>query len=217
MKCLISGFEPFGNEATNPSWDAICRLPDQVGKMELIKTEIPTVFGECFIKIQEAIATHKPDFIVCVGQAGGSAAMRVEKIAINLMDARIPDNAGNQPIDQPIIEDGATAYFSTLPVRNMVMAMRDAGIPAELSYSAGTFVCNDVMYRLLAHTKDNTCLAGFIHVPYACHQVIQKGSNMASMDLTTMTKGLVLALETIAMVGISSIVNHPQQSLGTIE
>ena len=149
MKILITGFNPFGGESTNPAFEAVKLLPDTIKEAQIIKLEIPTEFKRAGKVLQDGIETNKPDVVVCIGQAGGRSAITPEKVAINLMDGRIPDNAGYQPVDTPVREDGPTAYFASLPVKAMVETIREAGIPAFLSYSAGTYVCNFLMYELL--------------------------------------------------------------------
>ena len=149
MKILITGFDPFGGENVNPAHEAVKLLPDTIAGAEIIKLEVPTRFHRAGAVLEDAMQRHKPDAVICVGQAGGRAAITPEKVAINLMDGRIPDNAGYQPVDVPIREDGETAYFTSLPVKAMVQKMRAAGIPAALSYTAGSFVCNCLMYTLL--------------------------------------------------------------------
>lgn len=148
---------------------------------------------------------HKPDAVICVGQAGGRAAITPEKVAINLMDGRIPDNAGYQPVDVPIREDGETAYFTSLPVKAMVQRMRDAGIPAAVSYTAGTYVCNYLLYTLLylIDKKYPNVRGGFIHVPYAMEQVINKPLGTPSMDLRQIARGLETAVEAVAACGVA--------------
>src|SRR6478735_3310231 len=149
MKILVTGFDPFGGEPTNPSWETVRRLPDEVAGAQIIKVEIPTVFGRSAKAVHAAILEHDPDVILSVGQAGGRFSVMPERVAINVDDGRIPDNDGQQPIDTPIQADGDPAYFSSLPVKAMVTAMRAAGIPAALSNTAGTYVCNHVMYQVL--------------------------------------------------------------------
>ena len=146
---LVTGFDPFEDEPINPSWEAVRRLPDKVEDAEIIKLQVPTVFGRVADVVRDAIVEHDPDVIVGVGQAGGRFAVSPERVAINVDDGRIPDNEGYQPIDTPIRPDGPTAYFSTLPVKAMVTAMRNAGIPAVVSNTAGTYVCNHLMYQVL--------------------------------------------------------------------
>ena len=174
-----------------------------VAGAEIIKLEVPTRFHRAGAVLEDAMQRHKPDAVICVGQAGGRAAITPEKVAINLMDGRIPDNAGYQPVDMPIREDGETAYFTSLPVKAMVQRMRDAGIPAAVSYTAGTYVCNYLLYTLL-YLIDKKCpnvRGGFIHVPYAMEQVINKPLGTPSMDLCQIARGLETAVEAVAACG----------------
>ena len=164
-RLLITGFDPFGGENRNPSWEAVSRLPDRVGEHMLCKLMIPTVFGTAAQTVLETAAQFRPDVIICVGMAGGRDGVTPERIAVNIRDARIADNAGNQPQGELVKPDGPAAYFSTLPVGEMAEAIRGKGIPAAVSNSAGTFVCNDVMYTLLYRYADAGVRTGFIHVP----------------------------------------------------
>lgn len=203
MKILLTGFDPFGGETVNPAYEAVKLLPDTVAGAQLIKLEIPTEFGRAGAVLETVLRAHRPDAVICVGQAGGRAAITPEKVAINLMDGRIPDNAGYQPVDAPIRADGGTAYFSTLPVKAMVQRMREAGIPASVSYTAGTYVCNYLMYTLL-YLLDREfpgVRGGFIHVPYAMEQVVDKPLGTPSMDLHQIARGLALAVETVVQTG----------------
>ena len=164
-KLLITGFDPFDGEAINPSAEAVMQLPDFVGDYAITKLEVPTVFG---LAAEKVLATAKillPDVIICVGQAKGRHAVTPEVVAINLREATIPDNAGQQPVNVPVVPEGPAAYFSTLPIRDMVTAIKAAGIPGALSYSAGAYVCNDLMYTLLHHYRETHVRVGFIHVP----------------------------------------------------
>ena len=170
MKLLITGFEPFGGETINPSWEAVRRLPDRIGAYEVHKLWIPTVFGTAAERVLAEAAALKPDVILCVGQAGGRSAVTPERIGINIRTARIPDNAGNQPVEQPVAEGGPDGIFSTVPVAAMVEAIRGAGLPGAVSNSAGTFVCNDVLYTLLNTYAGTAVRVGFIHVPYLPEQ-----------------------------------------------
>ena len=149
MKILITGFQPFGGQRVNPAWEAVRKLPDVLGDKVLWKLEIPVTFGGAFDAVEAKAAEIDPDVILCVGQAGGRDAVTPERIAVNLQDASIPDNAGNQPVDLPVVADGANAYFTSLPVKAMAAAVRAQDIPCRLSCTAGTYVCNDVFYRLL--------------------------------------------------------------------
>lgn len=205
MKILITGFDPFGGETVNPAYEAVKLLPDTIAGAEIIKLEVPTRFHRAGAVLEDAMQRHKPDAVICVGQAGGRAAITPEKVAINLMDGRIPDNAGYQPVDVPIREDGGTAYFTSLPVKAMVQRMRDAGIPAAVSYTAGTYVCNYLLYTLLylIDKKYPNVRGGFIHVPYAMEQVINKPLGTPSMDLHQIARGLETAVEAVAACGVA--------------
>ena len=198
MKILVTGFDPFGGEATNPAWETVRHLPDEVSGAEIIKVQIPTVFGRSAKVVHEAILEHDPDVIVSVGQAGGRYTVNPERIAINVDDGRIPDNDGEQPIDVPIQSDGPPAYFSTLPIKAMATAMRDAGIPAGVSNTAGTYVCNHIMYQVL-YMVDREFpgkRAGFVHVPYLPSQVVDK-PNEPSMGLDELVVALAAGLAAI--------------------
>ena len=203
MKILITGFDPFGGETVNPAYEAVKLLPDTIAGAEIIKLEVPTRFHRAGAVLEDAMQRHKLDAVICVGQAGGRAAITPEKVAINLMDGRIPDNAGYQPVDVPIWEDGETAYFTSLPVKAMVQRMRDAGIPAAVSYTAGTYVCNYLLYTLLylIDKKYPNVRGGFIHVPYAMEQVINKPLGTPSMDLHQIARGPETAVEAVAACG----------------
>lgn len=169
-KLLITGFDPFGGEAINPSWEAVRRLPDRIGDIELTRLQIPTVFEKAFKCVLDAAQGMHPDFIICVGQAGGRKGVTPEVVGINLREAAIPDNEGNLIQNEPIIKGAPAAYFSTVPVREMVKTMKEAGLPASLSYSAGAFVCNDTLYSLLHHFEGAAVRCGFIHVPFLPEQ-----------------------------------------------
>ncbi len=199
MKILLTGFDPFGGETVNPAFEAVKLLPGTIAGAQIVKQELPTQFLRSGQVLEAALREHKPDVVICVGQAGGRAAITPEKVAINLMDGRIPDNAGYQPVDVPIRADGKTAYFSTLPVKAMVQRMRGAGIPAAVSYTAGTYVCNAVMYNLL-YLLDREfpgVRGGFIHVPYAMEQAVDKPQGTPSMDLHQIARGLELAVAAV--------------------
>ena len=169
-KLLITGFDPFGGESINPSWEAVKLLPEEIGEYTLYKLQIPTVFGAAAEKLLEKAAEIKPDVIISVGQAGGRAAVTPERVGINVRDARITDNAGISPKDEPIVPGGPDGYFSTLPVKAMITAINNAGLPGSISNTAGTFVCNDVLYTLLHHYAGTDVRCGFIHVPYLPQQ-----------------------------------------------
>ena len=194
MKIIVTGFDPFGGEKINPSIECVKALPEIEG-VELIRLELPTVFKESAKRLNEVINDVKPDAVLSVGQAGGRAGITMERIAINVNDARIPDNISQQPIDEEIQVEGEAAYFSTLPIKRIVKAIREAGISAEVSNSAGTFVCNHIMYQaLFAATKaDKPFKAGFMHIPFIPEQTTDK----PSLSLDKSTKALQIAIETI--------------------
>ena len=206
---LVTGFEPFGGESLNPSWE-ICRLlPKSIGGLRVEAVKIPCEFGRAIEVAGAAIERHRPGLVVCIGQAGGRSRLGVERVAINVDDARAPDNAGAQPIDRPVAADGPPAYFATLPVKAMVAGIRAAGIPAELSNSAGTYVCNHLMYGVLhfVATAGGGARAGFIHVPYSEDQVLDK-AGIAAMSVTSMVRGIEAAIATAA---------RHEQDLHTVE
>ena len=194
MKIIVTGFDPFGGEKINPSIECVKALPEIEG-VELFRVELPTVFKESANRLNEVINDVKPDAVLCVGQAGGRPGITMERIAINVDDARIPDNISQQPIDEEIQVEGEAAYFSTLPIKRIVKAIREAGISAEVSNSAGTFVCNHIMYQaLFAATKaDKPFKAGFMHIPFIPEQTADK----PSLPLEESTKALQIAIETI--------------------
>lgn len=194
MKIIVTGFDPFGGEKINPSIECVKALPEVEG-VELIRLELPTVFKESAKRLNEVINEVKPDAVLSVGQAGGRPGITMERIAINVDDAKIPDNISQQPIDETIQTKGAAAYFSTLPIKRIVKAIREAGIPVEVSNSAGTFVCNHIMYQsLFAATKaDKPFKAGFMHIPFIPEQTMDK----PSLPLEESTKALQIAIETI--------------------
>ncbi|MDQ8768160.1 pyroglutamyl-peptidase I [Streptococcus ruminantium] len=198
MKILVTGFDPFGGDTVNPALEVIKRLPKHITGAEIIVAEIPTVFYQSACVLEEQLSKHLPDAVLCLGQAGGRMELTFERVAINQDDARIPDNAGQQPIDTAIRENGAPAYFSTLPIKAMVEAVRKAGIPASVSNTAGTFVCNHLMYQSLYLAERNfpQTRAGFLHIPFIPEQVISK-SGLASMSLEVIVKGVQVAIETI--------------------
>lgn len=207
LKILVTGFTPFGGEQVNPAWEAVKRLPDRIDVAEIIKVEVPTVFGKAFQVAERYIRAYQPDGVICVGQAGGRTGITPEKVAINYRNARIPDNEGNQPVDCPVYPDGPAAYISTLPVREMVQRLEEAEIPAGVSYSAGTFVCNDLMYSVLhlAATKFPSMRAGFIHVPYAEEQLGHLSAGTPGMPVAEMVHGLEICVRCLAEVRSSDI------------
>lgn len=181
---LITGFEPFGVETINPSWEAVRLLPDEIEGYAVRKLRLPVSFLEATRKLSENVLENPPAAILCIGQAGGRAAVTPERIGINLMDARIPDNDGYSPAEVPIDPEGPDAYFSTLPVTAMVQAIRDAGVPAQASLSAGTYVCNSLLYGALHFVAQQGLKipTGFIHVPFLPQQVLTKSQPSLTLE-----------------------------------
>lgn len=196
---LLTGFEPFGGEHSNPSWEAVRRLD---GKhlhdgSRIVAVLLPCAFGAALDVLAAKIRLVAPELVLCVGQAGGRAELSVERVAINVDDAPIADNAGQLPIDAPIVADGPVGYFTSLPIKAIVQALRAKGIPAAISQTAGTYVCNHVFYGLMhmASSRHAIQQAGFIHIPYLPEQAAAH-PGAPSMSLTMMMEGLLLALET---------------------
>ena len=194
MRILITAFEPFQQETINATMEALTLLPDHIHGHTLIKHILPVEFGKAITAMEGLIAELSPDVVIAMGQATGRTDVTPERVAINVSDARIPDNGGNQPKDAPIRADGPAAYFSTLPVREMIAAMKEAGVPASLSNTAGTFVCNHLMYGLLDHLArtGRHIPAGFIHIPATPAQAVERPS--PSLPPETVTKGLLAAI-----------------------
>ncbi len=201
MKILLTAFDPFGGESINPAQEAVRLVPDSVSGAQIIKLEIPTVFYKSIDAVISKARDERPDAIVCVGQAGGRYEITPERVAINVNDARIPDNEGNQPLEGNIYEDGPAAYFSTLPVKAMVKAIRDAGLPSSLSNTAGTFVCNHVMYGVLHHIAREMpgVRGGFIHVPYTPSQAAHKSPPVPCLSQQDIARGLEAALAAVVL------------------
>ena len=191
-KMLITGFEPFGGEIINPSWVAVSCLPDEINGYSLTKRLLPVVFGDAAEQLKSLADDLCPDVILCIGQAGGRSAITPELVAINLRHATIPDNNGREPKDEPVIVGGPCAYFSTLPVRDIVEKINSHGISSQVSYSAGAYVCNDVLYSLLAHCENSKIKVGFIHIPYSTEQ-----GKEPSMSIDDVVKALVIAIEAL--------------------
>lgn len=200
IKILLTGFTPFGGEEINPAYEALKALPEQVEGAEIFRALLPTVFGSAAEVLEKEILKVHPDAVICVGQAGGRSGITVEKVAINYRDAAIADNEGNRPEDEPVLPEGPAAYFATIPVKKTAEAIQALGIPAFVSYSAGTYVCNDIFYSLL-HMADSRypgMKAGFIHVPYVPQQTVDKPAGTASMALSLITEALTAAVGAVA-------------------
>ncbi|KZE52034.1 pyrrolidone-carboxylate peptidase [Brevibacillus parabrevis] len=195
---LVTGFDPFGGETINPAWESVKRLAEvEAGEYRIVARQLPTVFGKSVELLLQAIREISPDLVFCIGQAGGRADISIERVAINVDDARIPDNEGKQPIDTPIVEDGPVAYWSSLPIKAIVKEMRAKGIPASVSQTAGTFVCNHLFYGLMhAIAKEYPAVrGGFVHIPYLPEQAA-KHPGQPSMSVETIVNGLQIAIET---------------------
>ncbi len=190
---LLTGFDPFGGDAVNPSWLAVKALHGRrILGHRLVAAQLPTVFGDSLAALKALLREHKPALVICVGQAGGRSALSMERVAINVDDARIPDNAARQPVDLPVVPDAPAAYFSTLPIKAMHVALQHAGIPGEVSQTAGTFVCNHVffglMHLLATHRGMRKVRGGFVHVPWLPEQ------GTPSLPLDVITEGLTVAV-----------------------
>lgn len=202
---LVTGFEPFGGETLNPSWEVVKQLEGMtIDDCRVVTRQLPCVFGESLTVLNSAIDELNPTVVIALGQAGGRVDITVERIGINVDDARIPDNRGQQPIDVAIVPDGPAAWFSSLPIKAMVAAMREKGIPASVSQTAGTFVCNHVMYGLLHKISERTNVkGGFIHIPYLPEQAAAH-AGAPSMAAQTVKAALEIAL-TVALRQASDI------------
>jgi pyroglutamyl-peptidase len=198
-KILMTGFDPFGGEAVNPALEAVKALDGRVlGDTRICVLEVPTVRVKCVERVVQAIEDLDPFAVICVGQAGGRAEITPERVAINVDDFRIKDNEGNQPVDEPIDPEGPSAYFSTLPIKAMVEAMRSKGIPSSVSNTAGTFVCNHLFYGLMRHLdlEGKGRMGGFIHIPYLPEQAV-RFPGQPSMSLECTVEGLVTAVQAV--------------------
>lgn len=200
MNVLLTGFAPFGGETSNPSYEAVAALPDRIGAITLAKARLPVSFAQSGPALEALVVDCRPDAVICVGQAGGYTGIALERVAINLRDATSPDNDGVQPVDEPVVPGGPAAYFSSLPLKDMAAALKQSGIPAFVSNSAGTYVCNNVMYTLLhlIARKGLPIRGGFIHVPYSMEQAAAKPSGTPSMALSQMTRALELVVGRLA-------------------
>lgn len=198
MKILLTAFDAFEGEKVNPALEAVKLVNEDKFKAEIIKLKLPTVFHKSIEIVANKIKEIEPDVVLAIGQAGGRSTISVERVAINIDDARIKDNEGNEPVDEKIFEDGENAYFATIPIKKIVEKMKEGGVPASISNSAGTFVCNHLMYGILYYLEKESpnSIGGFIHVPYILSQVVNK-NNMPSMSLLDIVKGIEIALEVI--------------------
>jgi pyroglutamyl-peptidase len=195
MKALVTGFEPFGGERVNPSGEAIRRLPQTVGGLRIATQLLPAAYAPSLGLLFAAIAREQPDLVLCLGEAGSRLDLTPERVAINIQDARIRDNDAAHPIDLPVVAGGPAAYFTTLPIKAAVHAMREAGLPASVSNTAGTFVCNHVFYGLMHHaaTRGGGFRGGFMHLPYLPEQAASH-PKAPSMALDSMLRGIEIVL-----------------------
>ena len=203
MTILLTGFEPFGGESVNPSWEIARALDGWTCEGHAVRAvRLPCAFGDALRTLDEALAAHRPELVVCLGQAGGRAEFSIERVAVNVDDARIPDNLGRQPIDAAVLPGGPVAYFSTLPIKAVAHDLREAGVAAAVSNTAGTFVCNHVFYALMHRLATAPALArargGFVHVPYTPEQVAGR-SGVPSMPLATQIEGIRQALRSAVL------------------
>ena len=196
----MTGFNSFGEEKINPALEVIKKLKNNIAGADVVKLVVPTVFGKSIEIVTYAIEKERPDYVLCIGQAGGRFEITAERIAINLNDAKIPDNEGKMPIDVSIDNGGRAAYFATIAIKEIVLEIKKEKIPAAISNSAGTFVCNHLMYGVLDYISKNNipAKAGFIHIPFLPEQAVDK-LNMPSMAIETMVKAIEIAIKTIAL------------------
>ena len=200
MKILITGFEPFGGETENPSWEAARLLNGMsVSQCVLVSVQLPCVFSKSLEALENALKLHQPQMVIALGQADGRSDVSIERVAINVCDARIPDNEGAQPVDVAVVQGGPAAYFSTLPIKKMVTTLKSNGYPASVSQTAGTFVCNQVFYGLQHVLKDQKVASGFIHVPLLPSQAAKRsGATLSSMSSTTLRDALLCLVPILA-------------------
>lgn len=203
MRVLITGFEPFGGEIVNPALEAVMKIENKLDHIEVIKAKLPVVFHQSISVLEQLIQTHNPNVVICVGQAGGRTSITLERVGINVDDARMPDNDGKTPVDQKINPNGPDAYFSSLPIKAIVSAINESGIPASVSNSAGTYVCNHVLYGLSDFIASSSLdiKGGFIHVPFAPEQVV-KNPGQPSMSIENIMSALKTAIRISCMVTI---------------
>ena len=199
MKALVTDFEPFGGDAVNPSAEAVALLPRRIGPLSIETAVLPTSYARSGEVLRAAIDRVRPGLVLCVGQAGGRTELSLERVGINVQDARIRDNDGAQPIDVPVVEGGPAAYFATLPVKACAAALRQAGLPASVSNTAGTFVCNHILYALMDMAQDHPAAfrGGFLHIPYVPEQAARLGG-APSMAVADIARGIGIILEVSA-------------------
>ena len=202
-RILLTGFDLFGGESINPSWEAVRSLHGRrIGGHLVVARQLPTAFAGSLRDLKAAVREVAPTILLGVGQAGGRHQLSIERVAINVQDARIPDNDGAQPVDEPVIVGGPAAYFSTLPIKSMLAALHAQGLPAEISQSAGTYVCNHIAYAMLhLAAKQRRMRAGFIHIPYLPVQAARLRGT-ASMAHADVVRGLEIMLRTATVTTV---------------
>jgi len=202
---LLTGFAPFGGESINPSWEAVAALDGcRIRGHRVVTRQLPVTFGASLKALRAALREISPALVICIGQAGGRAQLSLERVAINVDDARIPDNAGQQPVDTPVVEGGSAAYFTTLPIKAMMAGLREAGFPAEISQTAGTYVCNHVFYGLMHALRNRRSVrGGFIHIPYSPVQA-SAHPGAASLSTEVVTEAIRLAIRIALMAKVDS-------------
>ncbi|WP_017460387.1 pyroglutamyl-peptidase I [Dyella ginsengisoli] len=200
-RILLTGFDPFGGETVNPSWEAVSALHGRrVAGHRIVARQLPTEFAASLKALRRSLREERPAIVLGVGQAGGRSRLSLERVAINVNDARIPDNAGAQPVDEPVVAGGPAAYFSTLPIKAMLAALREEGLPAEISNTAGTYVCNHIAYAMAHYTaRQRGVRTGFVHIPFLPDQAVTH-AHAPSMSLEDVRRGLLVALRTAARV-----------------
>ena len=198
MKVILTGFEPFGQENVNPSWEAVKAFPELLEDVEVLKVCLPVSFQKAMMMLEQAVDDYRPDVVLSIGQAGGRYEIEVERVAINIADSKKPDNDGYQPQERQLRADAPNAYFSNLPLKRLVEAIQDEGIPATISNSAGLYVCNSVFYTAmhLVYSKYPNMQAGFIHVPYMPCQVVDK-NKQPSMSTETAVQALIAVIQAL--------------------
>ncbi|EEK72708.1 MULTISPECIES: pyroglutamyl-peptidase I [Bacillus cereus group] len=204
---LLTGFDPFGGESINPAWEVAKSLHEKtIGEYKIISKQVPTVFHKSIQVLKAYIEELTPEMIICIGQAGGRPDITIERVAINIDDARIADNEGNQPVDMPVVEEGPNAYWSTLPMKAIVKKLREEGIPSSVSQTAGTFVCNHLFYGLMHELEkhDKKIKGGFVHIPFLPEQA-SNYPGQPSMSLSTISKGIELAIEVATEVEVDIV------------
>jgi pyroglutamyl-peptidase len=203
MRALVTGFEPFGGDRVNPSFEALAQLPRRLGALDIATRPLPVVYGKTLPALRAAIDASAPDIVLCTGLAGGRAELSLERVAINIDHARIPDNDGNQPIDKPVVAGAPAAYFATLPIKAAVRALREAELPAAVSNSAGTFLCNHVFYGLMheaaqsAGPMGGSRFRGFLHLPFLPSQAART-PGAPSMALEQIVEAIEIILSVAA-------------------